>query len=81
MTSIELDTNVTRDHQLIVNHDTTVNGKICRYENGQPAETIPIRDLTVAELKQFDCGAVANDAFPEQIPVPGTRLITLDEFF
>ena len=56
MTTIELDTNVTKDKQLIVNHDTTVNGKICRYEDGGPAEFAPIKDLTVDQLKQLDCG-------------------------
>lgn len=81
MTSIEIDTNVTRDKQLIVNHDTTVNGKICRLENGGSAEFIPIKDLTVNELKQLDCGSVKHEDFPEQVPVAGTRLITLTEFF
>ena len=81
MTTIELDTNVTRDKQLIVNHNTSVNGEICLLENGKPAEVIPIRDLTVAELKRLDCGAVADVDFPEQVAVRGTRLITLVEFF
>ena len=81
MTTIELDTNVTKDKQLIVNHDTTVNGKICRYEDGEHAEFIPIRDLTVEQLKQLDCGSVVNADFPEQVSVAGSRLITLAEFF
>jgi len=81
MTSIEIDTNVTRDKQLIVNHDTTVNGEICRSENGVPAEFIPIKDLSVNELKKLDCGSVRHKEFPEQLPVFGTRLITLTEFF
>ncbi|MFC1815715.1 glycerophosphodiester phosphodiesterase family protein [Thermodesulfobacteriota bacterium] len=81
MTSIELDTNVTKDKQLIVNHDTTVNGNICLSKNGKSSEFIPIKDLTVGELKRLDCGSVRNVDFPEQIPVGGTRLITLTEFF
>jgi len=81
MTSIEIDTNVTRDKQLIVNHDTTVNGEICRSENGVPAEFIPIKDLSVNELKKLDCGSVRHKEFPEQLPVADTRLITLTEFF
>ena len=76
MTSIEIDTNVTQDNQLIVYHDTTVNGKICRSENGEPAESVPIREMTVRELKRLDCGSAGNPKFPEQEPVPGTRLIT-----
>lgn len=81
MTTIELDTNLTKDRQLIIYHDTALNGKICRSENGNPAQPIPIKNLTVEELKQYDCGAVANHEFPEQIPSKGTRLITLVEFF
>ena len=81
MTTIELDTNVTKDKQLIVNHDTTVNGKICLYEGGEPAEFTPIKDLTVEQLKQLDCGSTGNVEFPEQIPVTGALLITLAEFF
>lgn len=81
MTTIELDTNVTRDRRLIIHHDTHLNGKICLDENRRPAAPIPIRELTVEQLKRLDCGAVANADFPEQVPVPGTRLITLDEFF
>ena len=81
MTTIELDTNVTRDKQLIVYHDTALNGRICLSENGRPAKAIPIRDLTVAQLKRLDGGALANADFPEQLPVAGTRLVTLAEVF
>jgi glycerophosphoryl diester phosphodiesterase len=81
MTTIELDANVTKDKQLIINHDTTVNGKICLYEDGEPAKFTPIKDLTVEQLKQLNCGSAGNADFPEQIPVAGARLITLAEFF
>jgi glycerophosphoryl diester phosphodiesterase len=81
MTTIELDTNVTKDMQLIVNHDTKVNGKICIDEQAAPARYVPIRDLTVEQLRRLDCGAVTNVEFPEQRPVAGTHLITLPEFF
>lgn len=81
MTTIELDTNVTADKQLMVVHDTVVNGRICLLENGRPAAAIPVRELTAAQLKRLDCGAVADVDFPEQVPVPGTRLVTLAEVF
>lgn len=81
MTTIELDTNVTKDDQLIVCHDTMLNGSICRDERGNAAPPIPIGDLTVAELKLYDCGSVRNPAFPEQVPVPGTSMPTLPEAF
>jgi len=81
MTTIELDTNLTKDLQLIVYHDNVLNGKICRNENGEPVAPVPVRNLTVSELKRLDCGVAANEDFPEQVPVKGTRLITLAEFF
>lgn len=81
MTTLELDTNVTRDKQLIIHHDTAVNGNICLDPTGKPARRIPIKNLTVKELKQLDCGAVRNTDFPEQVPVCGTRLVTLTDLF
>jgi len=81
MTTIELDTNLTKDQQLIVYHDTVLNAKICRHEDGKTLLPIPIKELTVAELKQLDCGLADTVAFPEQIAIPATRLLTLSEFF
>ena len=81
MTSLELDTVVTRDDQLIIFHDTTLNGKLCLDAEGYPAMRIPIKDLTVKELKTYDCGSLKNKKFPDQVPVRGTRLITLNELF
>ena len=39
----------------------------------------PIRQLTLAEVRQYDCGLVNNKVFPRQVAVPGTRIPTLDE--
>jgi len=38
-----------------------------------------IRQLTLAEVKQWDCGAVRNPLYPQQQTVPGTRIPTFDE--
>jgi len=81
MTSIEFDVNVTKDKQLIIHHDSEVNSELCLDEEGHPAKPIPIRDLTLAELKKLDCGAVRNESFPEQVPMPNTGLVTLSELF
>ncbi len=73
--ALEMDVAVTKDDVLVVSHDPTINPKICR----GPRETAVIRELTLAELRQWDCGALRNPAFPDQKPVPGTRIPTLDE--
>lgn len=80
MTTIELDTNLTKDRELIVYHDTAINTRICRHEKGATVPRTPIKDLTVAELKQLDCGIIDKN-FPEQVVFENTRLLTLSEFF
>jgi glycerophosphoryl diester phosphodiesterase len=72
---LELDLNVTKDGVLMVAHDPRINTKICRGPGGETA----IRKLTAEQVKQWDCGAVANPEFPKQQTVPGTRIPTLDE--
>lgn len=72
---LELDLAVTKDNILVVSHDPTMNPAIC---SGGKAHT-PIRQMTLAELRAWDCGAKQNPNFPKQQPVPGTRVPTLEE--
>jgi glycerophosphoryl diester phosphodiesterase len=72
---LEMDVAVTRDNVLVISHDPEVNPVICR----GPRPTAVIRELTLAELRQWDCGALKNPSFPRQQPVPGTHKPTLDE--
>jgi glycerophosphoryl diester phosphodiesterase len=74
---IELDLAVTKDNVLVASHDPTINPAICT----GPKPGIAIRELTLAELKQYDCGTRKNPEYPKQKPVPGTRIPTLDEVF
>jgi glycerophosphoryl diester phosphodiesterase len=74
---LELDLAVTKDNVLVVSHDPLLNPAICK---NAPKGT-PIRALTLAEVKQYDCGALKNPQFPRQTPVPGTKIPTLDEVF
>lgn len=72
---IELDVSVTRDDIVIVHHDLTLNRSICQGPEGETA----IRKLTLAQIRQWDCGTLKNKDFPRQQPVPGARVPTLDE--
>lgn len=72
---LELDLAVTKDNVLVVSHDPVINAAICT----GPREHVPIRELTLAELKQYDCGSKQNPAQPKQKPVPGTKIPTLEE--
>jgi glycerophosphoryl diester phosphodiesterase len=72
---LEMDVAVTKDNVLVISHDPHINAEICT----GPHPGIAIHELTLAELRQYDCGALKNPHFPRQQPVPGTRIPTLDE--
>lgn len=72
---VELDVAVTKDGVAVVSHDALINNKICRGPEGERA----IRKLTLAEVKQWDCGAIQNADFPRQKTMPGQKIPTLDE--
>lgn len=73
--AIELDVAVTRDDVIVVSHDPDLKPPIC---SGPTARAI-IRQLTLAQVREWDCGSTRNPAFPRQETVPGTRVPTLDE--
>jgi glycerophosphoryl diester phosphodiesterase len=74
---LELDVAVTKDNVAVVSHDPLINATIC----SGPKTGIAIHTLTLAELHEYDCGAKQNPLFATQVPVPGTRVPTLDEVF
>ncbi len=74
---LELDMGVTKDNIVVVSHDSILAAPICT----GPRDGAHIRDLTLAEVRQYDCGAVRNPRFPAQQPKPGTKMPTLDEVF
>ena len=72
---LEMDVAVTKDNVLVISHDPHVNGEICT----GPHPGVAIHELTLVELRKYDCGSLKNPHFPKQQPVPGTRIPTLDE--
>ena len=74
---LELDVAVTKDNVAVISHDPMINPVIC----AGPKTGIPIHTLTLAELHEYDCGGKKNPGFPDQEPVPGTRIPTLDQVF
>src|SRR5450755_3086653 len=72
---LEMDVAVTKDNVLVISHDPHMNAEICK----GPHPGIAIHELTLAELREYDCGTLQNPHFPKQQPVPGTRVPTLDE--
>ena len=71
---LELDLSVTKDDVLVVSHDPHL-GTVC---TGPPGPDT-IRELTLAEVRRWDCGAKVNTRFPHQVLTPGTPPPTLDQ--
>ena len=74
---LELDMAVTKDGVVVVSHDPVLHPPVC----SGPKATANIHGLTLAEVRQWDCGAVRNSLFPQQQAIPGTRMPTLDQVF
>ena len=74
---LELDMAVTRDNAIVISHDPILEPPVCT----GPKPGALIHSLTLAEVRQWDCGAVRNPRFPAQKTIPGTRMPTLDEVF
>lgn len=81
MVTLELDTVLTKDKRVVIHHDSDTNPIICQNANGTEIKKTSLYDLTLAELQSYDCGSKKNPNFPKQIPVPGTKLLSLEEFF
>ena len=75
--ALEMDLAVTRDGVIVISHEPILGPLLCR----GPVESAVIRELTLQEVKQWDCGSQPHPSFPWQQTVPGTRVPTLDEVF
>ena len=80
---LELDLSVTKDDVLMVSHDPHMNTDICSHPDPawetKNSKDRAIRNLTYAQVREWDCGAKKNPGFPKQKPVPGTKMPTLEE--
>jgi glycerophosphoryl diester phosphodiesterase len=77
---LELDLGVTKDGHLVLLHDQEIAPTRCtRITGSRLPERVPVRELTLAEVKTLDCGRLKNARFPKQRTVKGARIPTFDE--
>ena len=88
VTTLEMDTAITKDDVVVVSHDPMLNPDIMRGPDGAwlAARGPRIRDLTFAELQRYDVGRINPAAayaknFPEQAALDGTRIPKLADVF
>ena len=75
--ALEMDMAVTKDNVIVISHDPILEPPVCT----GPKPTAVIHELTLSEVRQWDCGAIRNPVFANQQTVPGTRIPTLDDVF
>ncbi len=73
--ALELDLAVTKDNVLVVSHDPVLPEPMCT----GPGATRVIRQMTLAQLREWDCGSKPNPQFPKQQAAPGTPVPSLEE--
>ncbi len=88
VTTLELDTAVTRDGVVVVAHDRRLNPDITRDKYGAwlCAPTRTVHSLSLAEIKEFDIGRIDpvsdyHKRFPGQHGSDGLAMPTLEEVF
>ena len=86
VSTLELDTQITKDEKVVVNHDRQVSAQKCA-DTGPIAPDDPmypyvgkyIKDLTLAQIKTMDCGYQQLPGFPEQEQIKGFRMVELKD--
>ena len=88
VTTLELDTGITKDGVVVICHNMRLNPDITRDSAGRWLEGPgpAIHALTFAELQQYDVGRIRPGTgyakkFPEQKAVDGTRIPRLTDLF
>ena len=86
VSTLELDTQVTKDAKVVVNHDRQVSAQKCQ-DTAPVAPSDPqypyvgkyIKDLTLAQVKTLNSGYQQLPGFPEQEQVKGFRMVELKD--
>ena len=88
VTTLELDTVVTKDGVVVIHHDRRLNADHTRTADGCwiDAPGAVIVETEAAALRAFDVGRAKPGSrtaatYPQQVPADGARIPTLDELF
>ena len=77
---IELDIQITKDGIPVIYHDFSINPDLCCNRDGSSISKGPlIKNLSLAEVQEIDCGSKTDVRFKNQSRIPGTQIPTLEE--
>lgn len=77
---IEFDTQYTSDNVVVINHDVYVAHDRCLTREGKkiPKKKLFIRNMTLEQVKRFDCGSLQVNGVPKYTAA-GEKIPTIDE--
>ena len=88
VTTLELDTQVTADGEVVVTHDRKPRKDVCQDTEpvvaGDPMFPYMdhfIYDLTLEQVRTLDCGSLQRPGYPAQRTHPGQKMMLLSELF
>ena len=88
VSTLELDTHLTRDDAVVVWHDDVLTESKCRDTDAAfrgdpdfPYAGTRVRELTLAQIQTLDCGYQQLPGYPEQQNVAGTTIAELADVF
>lgn len=78
---LEFDMEMTADDRIVVYHDAAINPAFCTPRPGAAVTPGPIRGLSFAQTRQFDCGSGVRPGYEgkDHVAVPGAGIPALDE--
>lgn len=81
--TLELDIVVSGDGQLVISHEPWFNHAICTMPNGDAipeadAMKLSLYNMSYDEIREFDCGSIGNERFPEQVKMQVQKPRLLD---
>jgi glycerophosphoryl diester phosphodiesterase len=86
--TLELDVGITADREIVISHEHWLNPDLARDARGDyvAAPGTPFIKLRLDEVRTYDVGRIRPDSkyarqFPDQRPIPGTRIPLLKELF
>lgn len=83
VTTLELDTVISADHEVVVSHDPWFSSEICSKPDGKPVSPEEeqehfIYQMPYAEVVRFDCGKRGHPDFPRQKPKTAVKPLLRD---